>query len=426
MVIKQMKASSISKPGVLNNPGMEISKSYFGLLFCICFISTLFGGIVSTLMSVYLPVVVTDLLGNKNQEELNLIGAYINAAFVFGWALGGFIWGLISDRTGRKRAVILSVVCYGLFTLLTAYMDSWWGVVICRFISGFGMGGVLVASTTIMIEEWPEKTVAIFMGILSIAIPTGIFSAGLTIRILGNWRQGFLVGWVPIVIALISIWLLKESVAWKLSRDITTQRVSITESIFSKEYRGRLMMGSAIFGSMLIGLWAIFSWIPTWIQGLVSVSDGTRERGFSMMIFGMGGFTGGFLSGWLLKAIGSKRSLLICYLACSVCSLLLFRTNHSFNAIIYPEIAGLALFFGASQGVLSVFIPKLFPTRIRATATGFCFNIGRIFTATAVLFVGVLESWLGGYGNALFIFSLVFILGLAFTIFYKEKTLKED
>jgi hypothetical protein len=104
----------------------------------------------------------------------------------------------------------------------------------------------------------------------------------------------------------------------------------------------------------------------------------------------------------------------------------LFRTNHTFNPVIYVQIAGLALFFGASQGVLSVFIPRLFPTPIRATATGFCFNIGRIFTALAVLFVGVLESWLGGYGNALFIFSLVFLLGLTITIFYKEKKQKED
>jgi hypothetical protein len=105
---------------------------------------------------------------------------------------------------------------------------------------------------------------------------------------------------------------------------------------------------------------------------------------------------------------------------------LLFKTNQTFSPVIYVEIAVLATFFGASQGVLSVFIPQLFPTKIRATATGFCFNIGRLLTAAAVLFVGVLESWLGGYGNALFIFSLIFLVGLTVTIFLKEKKLKED
>jgi len=79
--------------------------------------------------------------------------------------------------------------------------------------------------------------------------------------------------------------------------------------------------------------------------------------------------------------------------------------------------AVLAFFFGASQGVLSLYIPNLFPVEIRGTATGFCFNIGRLFTATAVLFVGVLVSELGGYGNALFIFSLVFVIGFVVTFF---------
>jgi len=96
---------------------------------------------------------------------------------------------------------------------------------------------------------------------------------------------------------------------------------------------------------------------------------------------------------------------------CAVFSFLLFKTNTNFTGIVYPEIAILALFFGASQGVLSVYIPHLFPTEVRAAATGFCFNIGRLFTGSAVLFIGILVTTLGGYGNAIFIFSLVFVVG---------------
>jgi cyanate permease len=81
----------------------------------------------------------------------------------------------------------------------------------------------------------------------------------------------------------------------------------------------------------------------------------------------------------------------------------------------------LALFFGASQGILSVYVPLLFPITIRATATGFCFNVGRLFTAAAVLFIGVLESTLGGYSNALFYFSLVFIIGLITVLMVDRK-----
>jgi hypothetical protein len=81
----------------------------------------------------------------------------------------------------------------------------------------------------------------------------------------------------------------------------------------------------------------------------------------------------------------------------------------------------MAFFFGISQGALSVYIPSLFPTKVRASATGFCFNIGRLFTATVVFFIGALVTFLGGYGNAVFIFSFIFLIGLITTFFSKEK-----
>jgi predicted MFS family arabinose efflux permease len=172
---------------------------------------------------------------------------------------------------------------------------------------------------------------------------------------------------------------------------------------------------------MLIGLWAIFSWLPTWVQSIVTTADAQKERGLSMMFLGMGGLTGGFFSGWLVNSLGLRRSLIACFAVCAVLSFLLFKTNTRFSTIVYMEITALALAFGASQGVLSAYIPQLFQTSIRATATGFCFNIGRLFTATAVLFVGVLVTSLGGFGNALFLFSLVFVVGLLVVVFVKEQ-----
>ena len=398
---------------------------YHWLLFTVCFLGTAFAGTISTLMSVYLPVAVKDLLGHKNSDELNNISAYINAVFILGGAFGGFICGIISDKAGRKAGVIVSIGCYGLFTILTGYMPNWWGVIICRFFSGFGLGGVLVTTVTIMMEEWPQKTRAIFIGILSISIPVGIFSAGVIDYFVSSWRQGFLVGIIPMGIAILSIFLLKESAKWKYNRnEIAIQRTA-KETLFAASHRKDLIIGSIIFGTMLIGLWAIFSWIPTWIQSLVTTGDAQKERGLSMMMLGIGGLVGGFLSGWLTNAIGLKRSMLLCFAVCTVLSFLLFKTNSAFSAIIYIEIVALALFFGASQGVLSVYIPSLFPVDIRGTATGFCFNIGRIFTAIAVLFVGVLVTDLGGYGNSLFVFSSVFVVGLIVTFFSKDKAVAD-
>jgi MFS family permease len=397
------------------------TRQYRIVLFIILFSLSVFGGTVSTLMSVYLPVAVKDILGNRSTEAVNNIGAYINAVFIIGWAFGGFIWGIISDKIGRKKALLFAATCYGLAAIITGIMPQWQGIVVCRLLSGFGVGGVLVVSFTLMSEVWPKQSKSIFIGILSIAFPVGIFSAGLINFIIANWRQGFCVGIAPIIITIASSWLLHESPVWH--SDVKQKPLQGNQFIklFSNEHKTNVWMGSVIFGSMLIGLWAIFSWLPSWVQSLVTTGDAQKQRGLSMMLLGMGGLSGGFLSGWFANAIGLRKAMLWCFAACAVLSFLLFKTNTVFSPVIYVEVGVLALFFGASQGILSAYIPQLFPTAMRSTASGFCFNIGRIFTATAVLFVGMLVNTLGGFGNALFIFSLVFIVGLIAVMFFKKQ-----
>lgn len=100
---------------------------------------------------------------------------------------------------------------------------------------------------------------------------------------------------------------------------------------------------------------------------------------------------------------------------------LLFLTNTRFSPIIYAELVLLSLFLGISQGALSGYIPALFPTAIRATATGFCFNICRFFTATAVFFVASLVQLLGGFSNALLSFALAFVVAMI-AAFYSPET----
>lgn len=391
-------------------------------LFIISFLATALGGTVSTLMSVYLPVVMHELAGINNEEELNRIGGYINAVFILGWTAGGFLFGIISDRIGRKLSLIYSIGCFGLATLLTGMMNGWEGIVACRFFSGFGVGGIMVISATYMTEVWPEKSRAIYIGILSISFPVGIFSAGLINTLVSNWREGFYIGFVPLIIAIAGFIVLKESGIWKSAKHLNIAGNQLELKLFDKQNSRALFLGAVTFGTMLIGLWGIFSWLPTWVQSLITNGEGQQERGISMMLLGMGGLTGGFISGWLANAIGLKKSMLICFAACAVLSLILFKTNNVFNPFaIYIEIGLLSLFFGASQGILSVFVPLLFPVAVRASATGFCFNIGRIFTALAVLFVGVLVTKLGGYGNSLLIFSLVFLGGLITLFLTKDK-----
>ncbi|WP_276372599.1 MFS transporter [Chryseolinea sp. H1M3-3] len=392
---------------------------YLWITFGICFLGNILGGTISTLMSVYLPVVVKTLLGDVG-AELNYVSAYINALFLVGWALGGFSWGMISDKIGRAKALTLCMGCYGLFTGLIHFASTWEQVVVLRLISGFGVGGVLVISATFLSEIWPKRSRSIMIGIVSIGFPIGVFSAGLTNYIVSDWRQAFLMGFIPFSISILSIWLLKESERWRESKKSSASM----DVKFTEDVKSDLFKGAVIFGTMLIGLWAIFSWLPTWVQSLLTDSDGQSERGLTMMLLGAGGLSGGFFSGWISNALGVRKAMMLCFLGCGCMAILLFKLNTSFSKLIYIETAALALFFGISQGLLSIYIPQLFPVHIRATATGICFNVGRLVTAVAVFFVGALVIALGGYGNTILTFSTVFVIGFVTLYFAKDKTSK--
>jgi MFS family permease len=393
--------------------------AYLWLSFVICFLGNILGGMISTLMSVYLPVVVKTLLGDVG-EKLNYVSAYINALYLVGWAIGGFTWGMVSDKIGRAKAMTLCLGCYGLFTALIHFATTWEQVVVLRLISGFGVGGVLVISVTLLSEIWPQRSRSIIIGIVSIGFPIGVFSAGLTNYIVSDWRQAFLLGFIPLSISILSVWILKESDQWRASiSSPSSNKVKFTEDI-----KPNLFKGAIIFGTMLIGLWAIFSWLPTWVQSLLGESDGQTQRGLTMMLLGAGGLSGGFFSGWISNALGVRRAMMLCFLGCICLAILLFGLNTSFSVIIYFETAALALFFGVSQGLLSIYIPQLFPVYIRATATGICFNVGRLVTAVAVFFVGALVVALGGYGNTILTFSIVFVIGFVALYFSKDKISK--
>ena len=385
-------------------------------VFMICFLSTLFGGVISMLMSVYLPVAVKDLLGNVSEEKMNDVSAWINSVFIFGWMFGGIAWGIICDKIGRSRSVVLSIACFALFAVITGLSSSWLLVSICRFFSGFGIGGVLVTTVILIAELWEAKKGAILQGIVSLAMPVGFFAAGAINNFTEDWRTAFLIGIVPLLLAIVAAFTLPESEKWKENKLESKQKGLTGKQLFSSDNRKNLLIGSVVFGAMLIGLWAIFSWAPTWIQSISTSADVQQQRGLTMMMLAAGGIAGSFFSGWIVNAIGINKTMLMCFAACFIMTVIVFKLNNDVTILTFAEMGLLAFFFGISQGALAVYIPGLFPTTICASATGFCFNAGRLFTGTVVFFIGALVSMLGGYGNAIFVFSLVFIIGLIATM----------
>ena len=383
-----------------------------------------FAAVTSTLLAAYLPDTVRDLVGGASATEVGRIGAYVGALFLVGWALGGVGLGWAGDHVGRVRAFALAVAITGVGTLAAAWSPTWPALVACRFVTGMGVGGTLVVSTILVAEAWPGRARAVVLGVLAVSYPVGIIAAGAVSYAVADWRTAFLVGVAPLALSVAAAVLLRDSAAWtdgRAQRSSVRRGGSTFGDVWAPAHRTNFLVGATVFGAMLVGLWATFSWLPTWAQSLVGdAAGGQQTRGLLMMLLGMGGIAGGAASGVVANALGRRRALLVAFGGCTVASGILFGTNAAFSPVIYAETAALALFFGLSQGVLSAYIPELFPAAIRSTATGLCFNLGRVVTAGAVFAVGALVGVFGGYGNAVLAFSLAYVLGFAATWFGRE------
>lgn len=411
----------------LSLPSKEIPAYPFvgnrGLLLALCLLSNVFAGLISTLMAAYLPDAVGELAGSTDGATVGRVGAYIGSLFLVGWALGGVSFGLAADRFGRSRTFTAAVLLFSVASVAASVSASWPILVACRLVTGVGIGGTMVVSAILVAEAFDERARAIALGFMGVTYPLGIIVAGAVSYSVSNWRTGFLIGFVPLTLGLIGAATIRDSIQWlsERARMADALRPSRLVTLVSPAHRTDFLLGATIFGTMSVGLWATFSWLPAWADSLIGPGGGgQQQRGMLMMLLGGGGIVGGAFSGFLSNGLGRRRTLLIAFAGAFAASMLLFQTNSAFSAVVFAETALLALFFGISQGTLTGYIPELFPTGIRATATGICFNVGRVATAVAVFFVGVLVPVLGGYGSSISAFSVMYLLGFAATLLGKE------
>jgi MFS family permease len=394
------------------------------LLLALCLLSNVFAGLISTLMAAYLPDAVGELAGSMDEATVGHVGAYIGSLFLVGWAIGGVSFGLAADRFGRARTFTAAVLLFSLASIAASLSPSWPLLVACRLATGVGIGGTMVVSAILVAEAYEERARAIALGFMGVTYPLGIIAAGAVSYSVPNWRTGFLTGFVPLALGLIGAVTVRDSAHWvaESARAADALRPSRLRTLVSAKHRRDFLIGATIFGSMSVGLWATFSWLPAWAESLIGPGGGggQQQRGMLMMVLGGGGIVGGAFSGFLSNALGRRRTLLIAFAGAFAGSMLLFQTNSVFSSIVFAETALLAIFFGISQGTLTGYIPELFPTGIRATATGICFNVGRVVTSGAVFFVGVMVPVLGGYGSSISVFAVMYLFGFVATLYGKE------
>ncbi len=372
------------------------------------------------LYAIILFPAMSDLLGTTESAVIGLYGGIVLSIFMIGWALGGLIFGPIADRYGRAKTMAITILIYASFTGLCGIAGSWQELALYRFLTGIGIGGEWAAGAALIAETWPAKSRAKAAGIMQASGGIGFFLATGLYLFIGpyGWRWVFALGVLPALVAFYIRRSLEEPQRWTRAK---TQENPLP-LLFKKPVRRDVMIGTGLAVVATFGYQGAIQWVPSWIAAMLH-AQGTRavisQVSLVTTTLTIGGIIGCLCLPYVADRWGRKPALFVYFLGAllSVPTTFLLARELS-HAVIATPIMG---FFAAGVTTgFAIYFPELFPTAIRATAQGFCFNFARFFSAAGPLLAGVLTSAHGSFAPAIATIGSVYFIGLIILIFARE------
>lgn len=346
----------------------------------------------------------------------------ITALFLLGAATGGLVFGWLGDRIGRVRAMALSILMYSMFTGLGFFAQEPWHLGAFRFLAALGMGGEWSLGVALVMECWPDRWRPLLAGVIGAASNVGfvgVAAIGMTISVTPeSWRWMWLVGVLPAALVFLILLFIPESERWKASASHGPS--APLREIFSKRYRKHTLLGIAFASIALIGTWGSVQWIPVWVDQLAGVGA-PRAKAVIAMVSALGAVTG-CLIGPLIGGKAGRRPafFLLCLASLASCAFL-YRAGLTYGLVFQVAVFITGVTTAAFYGWFPLFLPELFPTRVRATGQGVCFNTGRIFAAGGAILGGRLVGFFDGdYARMGSVITLVYVLGLVLIWFVPE------
>jgi SHS family sialic acid transporter-like MFS transporter len=363
-----------------------------------------------------------------------LVGSWnsnISASFLLGAAVGGWLFGWLGDQLGRVRAMALSVLTYALFTGLCGLAQGPWQMVGLRFLAALGMGGEWALGVALVMESWPQSMRPLLAGLIGAAANVGFMLNFLPVKGVealgmplsaGGWRWVLGVCAFPALLTFFLRIFVPESEKWRHAVQ-TGPRPGLT-AIFTPALRWRSLLAATLSGIPLIATWgALASMIPIWTKSMST----QNWANYAQTCSGFGAVLGAITGALLAHYVGRRRT----YFALCVSSLIICAYLFRWHFQIHPGVdgwfllvVGLTGFCTASfYGWLPLYLPELFPTRVRATGQGFGYNFGRIIAAGGALYMSHLlqNVFHGDYAQAGAVISLIYIAGL-FVIWLAPET----
>lgn len=356
--------------------------------------------------------------------------AYIQASFLIGWALGGAFFGRLGDVLGRSRALALTVLTYALCTGLCAFSQTWWQLMIFRFVAALGIGGEWAVGASLLAETWPRAWRPWLAAVLQTGVNIGILFAAAAVAILSSLphppaeRYVFLLGVLP---AFLVYWIRRhvpEPENWHREHARAVAKPGVRD-LFRGDVAPTTFKVTVACALSLSVWWLFLFWHPQHLRKLLAdagtpAAEITRLISIAFFVtIGVSVF-GNYLAGWLARRIGNRRAIVLLFAAMFFSMAGAFVVPRSFSELAYFWVPLVGLFSGVF-GLFTMYLPPLFPTLLRTTGAGFSYNIGRLAAAFASIIFGWLAP-IGDFRSALLVSSVLALAAAVWSWWLPEET----
>ena len=421
---------------------------------------------------------ITDLLGaGATAQDIATTSGHVQSIFLFGWATGGLFFGIVGDRWGRTRCMAITVLMYAVFTGLSGLANSWEAFAFFRFLTGLGIGGEFAAGAALIAEVFPDHARTVALSIMQAASALGNMAAGVisygvfsSITTPDAWRWIFAIGFIPAILVFVIRMFVHEPEKWKEAQEEAKRgdiKLGAIHHLLSPQFRRSTICAVGLAAVGVIGFWGIGTFSPDLLRAAIADSTGDgvvfngdqnnaaeleafratlspdfkvkfdgktdnpdarpaaelkskadKQTSLAIIAQNAGAFFGILVWAWCAARIGRRGAFAGSFICCAIIVPITFHFTTSFGvALILFPIMGFCL--TSLFGGYAVYFPELFPTRLRATGTGVCYNVARYVAIAGPTLFGSLRADYGIAWAATMV-SGVFILGLMILPFAPE------
>lgn len=407
---------------------------YHWFVFLVASTAWLFDCLDQRLFSLARNPALTSLMPGAEVGTVQATGKEVTAVFLIGWGIGGLIFGALGDRHGRAKMLTVTVLIYSMFTGLTFFSRSYWDFALFRFLTGLGVGGVFGLAVSLIAESLPDASRTGALGMLQVLSTIGNVIAGLLNSVIDwlqsakyiqpgtGWRYMFLVGAIPALLVIATAKFLREPERWLKAKEegqlpsggiLAPYRGLVSD----RTWRKNLIIGALLASTGVIGLWAIGEYAVDLQRNIFKTyftqasqsplpadvlnSKVTNAITIAYILNMLGAGVGMWIFTKLAQWYGRRPAFAIGYLSALIITALAYwKMNSPWDAYWMMPLMGaaqLSVFAG-----FAIYLPELFPSRMRSTGTSFCYNLGRFAAAAGSFFSATLATQVfGSFGSPL-------------------------